>query len=338
MSPDPETLDPASPIIICGRGGSGSKRLLKLFDLSENTHCRNEPNALAGSEFQRLPLRRPVDPALFATHFTPALERSRMSLGVRDRLPTPPKAHHRSGAWKLQAWRILKHGWVRRAASPLLPGLRGEEWPAPSWLYHRDRLESARLVVKHGGIPTWIALLGEQRPDLYVLNIVRHLAAVISSWRHRAVPHFSPGEMLRGNRERIHQLREDFPGWGEIVPEPETLDSVGAEAWNWRFMVTYMFEAGRENPRYRRVLDEDILTTPLETARELFEFTGLPWSDAVERFILQMKDHWYACSSPWRDLLEPREIELLERVLDGSLLAGWWPPDVRVSHHDYVAF
>jgi hypothetical protein len=241
-------------------------------------------------------------------------------------------------AWKLQFWRIFKHRKIQQKLGKFWPVVRGGEWELPNWLIDSKLFEQARPVIRISGIPTWITQMVSAFPKMYIINLVRHPGASISSWRHRVVPRIDPEKMLLDNRERIRNICADFPEWRKIIPDENSMSAVEAELWNWRFVVTKMHEDGKKHSRYKLIFDENIVQAPKQSIKGLFEFVTLPWSERVSSYADSMTKHWQEHSAPWRSLVDPGDAEIVDRVLRGSLMEQWWEPNHVVSRHDYRAF
>ena len=173
-----------SYVILTGAGKSGSKRALKLFDLSPQTHCRCEPNELVGSPFAALPesqvLRPGIDSAMDAG-WDQAVQAAAQRIGNRDHLPSPPKHHLWPWARRLQLYRLIKHGKLRRPLGAVTPALRGSEWLLPRWLGDRAALARATPVLKVSLAPGWMPWVLRHRPEARIVNVVRHPAGFLHS-------------------------------------------------------------------------------------------------------------------------------------------------------------
>ena len=71
----------AAYALIAGHGRSGTNWLLHLLDRAAATHCRNEPNEIAGNEFAALPspFVPVVDPTAFAEPWSRAVAEALMA-------------------------------------------------------------------------------------------------------------------------------------------------------------------------------------------------------------------------------------------------------------------
>ena len=176
------------------------------------------------------------------------------------------------------------------------------------------------------------------RPEARVVNVVRHPAAFLHSHIGRWLAKADPEENARLNRARLHNIAGVDPHWSAHFGEIDDMSAVESELWYWRYVYETIHAAGRDNPRYLLVRDEDIVADPLGTAKRLYQFTGLDWCAAAQTYLERMAAHWQGHTAPWRQLIEHEHIELVERILAGSEIQTWWEPQQVVSKFDYVAY
>jgi len=328
-------------IAITGAGKSGSKRLLKILDLSPMTHCRCEPNELLGSHFAALPSGQMLHPGIdeqMDALWDRAVSVAARCMGICDSLPCPPKYHHWPLARRLQLWRIVKHGKLRQALSIVVPSLRGAEWPLPWWLVSRQRLAEALPVLKIGLAAGWVPWLLQHREQTKVINIVRHPAGFLHSYIGRWLSCIDIDQTAALNRARLHTIAQFNPGWAGTADQIDRMSCVESELWYWRYFYETVHAAGCDNENYLLVRDEDIVADPIGAAKRIYQFAGLDWCASAETYLDQVADHWQSRVAPWRQLLEDEHIELVERVLAGSRMQNWWDPQQTVSRFDYVAY
>ena len=327
-------------VVLTGAGKSGSKRALAVFDQSPRTHCRCEPNELAGSTFTALPAAQvpcPDGNDALEAHWDDAVGAAAQRMSGRDRQPTPPKHHQKPWARSLRLYRLLKHRTVRRMLGAALPAYRAPDWPYPSWLGNRGALAQATPVLKIALAPAWIPWVLRHRPEARVVSIVRHPGGFLHSHIGRWLAGVDPEENARVNRDRLHRLAEVDPGWAGRVDQIDDMSAVESELWYWRYVYETIHTAGRDSRQYLLVRDEDIVTDPVAAGQRLYRFAGLKWCGRVETYLKQMAAHWQSHSAPWHQLLDNGHVEVVERVLAGSVMQSWWDPGQVVSGFDYVA-
>jgi len=328
-------------VVITGTGKSGSKRILRIFDLSPVTHCRCEPNELTASPFAALPPSQVLHPGIdeqMDALWDRAVGVAARCMGSRDSLPSPPKHHHWPLARRLQLWRIVKHRKLRRTFGVASPSMRGKEWPLPWWLGSRKALAEALPVLKIGPAVGWVPWLLQHREQTKIVNIVRHPAGFLNSYIGRWLPRIDMEQTTGLNRERLHTIAQFDPGWAGRSEKIDHMSCVESELWYWRYFYETIHAAGCDNENYLMVRDEDIVADPVGTAKRLYQFAGVDWCVSAETYLGQMTDQWQSLATPWRQLLEDEHIELVERVLAGSRMQNWWDPKQTVSRFDYVAY
>jgi hypothetical protein len=307
-------------VVITSAGKSGSKRALKVFDLSPQTHCRCEPNAIDGSRFAALPPRevlRPGNDPAIGPLWDHAVEAAAQCIGSRDHLPSPPKHHHWPLARQLRLCRILKHGKLRRALSIASPSLRGAEWPLPWWLGSRQTLAQASLVLKIGPAAGWVPWLLRHRPATRIVNIIRHPAGFLNSYNGRWLANADRKKhALRLNRARLHSIARFDRHWADRTDQIERMSAVEAKLWYWRYLYETIDAAGRDNRQYLLVRDEDLVADPVGTSKRLYQFAGLDWCDSAQTYLEQIAKHWQRRTAPWHELLDDEQTEVVERVLE----------------------
>ena len=331
----------ASYVILTGAGKSGSKRALKLFDLSPQTHCRCEPNELAGSAFSTLPASQVLRPDIeteMEAGWDRAVQTAAERIGNPDHLPSPPKRHLWPWARRLQLDRLIRHDKLRHVLAAVAPALRGVEWEFPRWLGDRAALARATPVLKVSLAPGWMPWVLGHRPKALVVNVVRHPAGFLHSYIGRWLSAVDRDENARLNRARLHTIARFDRQWASRADQIDRMSAVESELWYWRYVYETIDSAGRDNSNYLLVRDEDIVADPVGQAKRLYEFAGLDWCASVETYIDSMAAHWRSRSAPWRGLLTDEHVALVERVLAGSQMQDWWSRDETVSRYDYVAY
>ncbi len=323
------TLDHA---LLVGQGRSGTNFLLALLDRSPRTHCRNEPDQLAGSalaalgEFRFFVDDLPRLAALYDARFREAA----LCVGPRDHHARVEKDWLRPGLggpgyfYLRQRYLLLER--VLRRRHPM----DGRELRYPSWMVERDRLERSLHVFKLNaavGLAGWAL---EHRPEARVLHLVRHPGGFLRSWLERWVRREDERERERSTRagvERLRGLARREPRWAALLGDVDALGRAEGELWWWRWVNEALHEAGRGRRGYRLVLYEELSARAVEVGRAVFGCCSLPWDRELEQRVLGLARGSEAIARAWKDELEPESVALVERVLDGSPMAGWWPEE-----------
>jgi len=321
--------------LLIGQGRSGTNFLLGLLDQSTATHCRNEPDQLDGSALARLsPFRFFVDdPAQLAGLYEPAVRRAAACVGPRDHLAEVEKDWLRRGVrrpgyfYLRQRYRLVER--VLRRRKPM----DGREIEFPRWMADRARLERSLHVFKLNaavGIGSWVLV---QRPRTRVLQIVRHPGGFAKSWWTRWVR--GEGGMDRGrgtadalrDEERLRALARRDDAWAKRLGDVDRIGRAEGELWWWRYVNEALLEAGRGKPGHHLVLYEDLARDPIGVSRAAYAFLGLTFDAGLERRVAAMAEGAEEIARAWKDELEPEMATLVEKVLDGSPMAAWWPDE-----------
>jgi len=63
---------------------------------------------------------------------------------------------------------------------------------------------------------------------------------------------------------------------------------------------------------------------PLATAEQVFRHCGLAWDDAVAARVTGTTGESKNIARAWREKLSAPDVALVERILSGSPMRGWW--------------
>lgn len=317
---------PAHYALIAGHGRSGTNWLLHLLDRSATTHCRNEPNEIAGNAFAALPTPFvPIadgDADAFAGPWSQAVMEAAGQMGDRDRAVATRKSHISAWAQQLGLCDALSRPRLRRVLASVVPALRGAEWPMPGL-----RLEPAPLtVLKCNQVPGWARYVLERDAGAgRVVHIVRHPGGFLRSWRARYVAERDANDVLRANRERLELVAKSDPAFADVMGDPASHDLNASELWYWRYAIETIEAAGQTAPSsYRRIVFEELAAEPVSEARCLFEWLGLDWTPETEREVARLSANSSGIAKRWTDEVDANERAAIERVLAGSALERWW--------------
>jgi hypothetical protein len=152
------------------------------------------------------------------------------------------------------------------------------------WYYpHRLRHPERMLLV-------WKSVISDLRirwfldvvADLRVVYIVRHPCGYVASvkeWPDRGLVVGSIGELAA--MEPLTTAVVERYGF----PPTSAMSPVEREALLWLVCAEEAARQGDGSPRFRSFTYEDLCREPVTTARDVFDFVGLEWSDATERFL-----------------------------------------------------
>ncbi len=313
-------------VMIVGHGRSGTNWLLDVLDTSPLTHGRNEPNEIMSSPLAFLPspwVRRREARDL-ATRWDEAAQWAAHRMGNRDHHAQVPKFFHHGWATALHLPRALVRRRIRKALASVSPGLRAEEWPLPWWAGSQRKMEEALPVLKFTQVPGWACWVLEHRPHTAVLHIVRHPGGFLNSWRNRYLAEHESADVAEANVQRLRLIAEAEPEWAKRFPPLGSMRIEESELWFWRYAAEVIHEAGEGKPQYMLINYEHMTADPLPTAEGVFRHCGLPWDDEVAARVRGTTGESKSIAKAWRDKLSTEDVALVERILDGSTMSGWW--------------
>ena len=304
--------------LIVGQGRSGTNWLLRNFDFSRETYCRNEPNVCAGSALASLePWRvgwRQDTPEL-AESWELAIAATLSHMGEHDAPIPSAKAYLRAPARLLGIQRALRGPRLRPLLGLLMHELRNGEWPVPGWLADPDRLGRSLGILKLVTCPGWAWYVLRHHPEVPVLHIVRHPGGYLNSWSSRYLAPRNVGEVERENLARLDLLRSQDPERVAALAIGEGTDVDGTELAYWRYANELVFEAGRGAHGYHYISYEMLASDPVAIMQRLYEACGLVWTPEVEAQVRTGGRNSREISTAWRNRLTPPQLTLVDRVV-----------------------
>lgn len=315
-------------VMIVGEGRSGTNWLLDLFDASPQTHCRNEPNILTDtSPMAKLPtpfVPKAETDAVLEREWDDAVRWTASRLGAHDPKIDNPKSHVYELGRRMGVHRTMNQR-ARKILKPLVPSLRGGEWPLPWWVGSRSNMAKAKHVIKLVQIPAWATWVLRRRPECRVVHIVRHPGGFLNSWRTRFLPRLPLDVTLANNHNRLKAIRAQFPEWGERFGDVDAMDVVESELWYWRYASETINAAGKDRPaNYQRLLYEEVAADPAGVAKRMYEFGGVEWTADVEQRIRAVSSKAEALAVAWRSKMSASDVASIEKVMRGSIMEHWW--------------
>lgn len=333
------SLPAARCVLISSYGKSGSKRLLRLFDLNPETHCRNEPDEYKNSPFNKL---RQIpeswivcrgDNEKIASHWSGAVKWAASHIGNRDQFPPPHKLA--STPIASFAWRIIGSQRCRMALGFVAPEWRSEEWIPSGWLYNADKMRAAVAVFKLNHAPELTTWALQNDPTTRVIHLLRHPAAVLNSWRKRFLAISNREIVTHNNRSRLRFIMQHEPQWHHRFETVEKMSAEESELWYWCYLNEAINEIGANYPSYKVVLDEDIASNTPEIVSKMMRHCDLPISQAMINVTAKVSNEWRNELRDWHQLLDKNHINLVNRILAESPLSRHWSPNELVSGIDY---
>lgn len=326
-------------ILITGHGRSGTNWLLDIFDASPSTHCRNEPNEVLGSslEYVRELWKSPRSADKVTALWETKVSIARISSSERDHRIEAPKNHVYTFAQKTGLASLPVRPKFRKVLRQIFPDLRHGEWPVPRWVGDRHMLEKSCTVLKINMLASWFVNWHvDQYSNRPVLHIVRHPAGYLNSSIRRFFSKCSSSQREFEHQFYQRMLRtaiEIAPEWEEIIGDVEALGLYEAVMWFWRVNNEMIFSVSQTRPNYHLLVYEDLVRSPVAVSRTLYEFCNLSWSDSIESLITNglntsvwgpLKSTPTSTAKAWKQKLSSAHLQLVEQVLDGSLLKSLW--------------
>ncbi len=321
-------------VMILGQGRSGTNWLLDLFNLSEKTFCRNEPDKTPGSPLADLREIGTVcaghEGALSAT-WDGAMQWTGSHMGERDPQIMVDKQYLWPVCQRLGAtWFFAQHR-LRRMVGLLSPAWRQGEWLVPRWMGSRRRLAEALLVLKVNQVPGWAYHVMEHAPDVPIFHIVRHPGGFLNSWKRRYVATRDQHSVEQNNIRRLKMIAEVDKGWGRRFGPIDALSMEASELWYWRYANETVYEMGQSHGRYLRVVYEQLATDPVAVLRDAYALCDLSWNTTMEKAAASSAVESTSIAGKWRQRLSEQEIELVEQALEASPMKSWWESDADTT-------
>ena len=321
--------------ILTGQGRSGTNWLLDVLDASPRTFCRNEPNALAGSPFARLPPLWHMDAGHreLDEHWDDIARWTCSHMGERDHPIDIPKEYVHRWAQACRLTAMVAKDRRRAVVAKVVPRLRAAEWEMPSWIGHQDRLLDAYGVIKINRVCLVASWLFEHRPAVPVINIVRHPGGRHASYKKRFLAGRPSQEVLADSRANLRLIAAGSECWAELFGDIDAMGHTELQTWFWRYVTESMADAGEGHRQYHSVVYEDMTRDPMPHAKAVYGACGLEWTPEVEARIEagrgesvwgQLAGSPQEVANAWRTKLDKDEIASIERILAGSSVAHWW--------------
>lgn len=334
----PDSRSPRYALIV-GNGRSGTNWLLTMLNASDLTHCRNEPQHISSSPFHSLPAPAAIaaaDPEM-ALRWDAFVRWTVAHLGERDHRIIAPKQYLHKAAHRLGISTWSARPRLRRAIQNVSPEFAQGEWAMPWWMGSQARLEQAYSIFKLNDLPAWIVRwLLKHRRNRPIVHIVRHPGGQLSSGLKRYFSKLEPSaiaaetRLYRGLLKTAVQLE---PDWQETIPEIESMSLTEALAWFWRYNNEAIYQTGQGCQNYYYLTYENLARNPIVIAKEVYRFYQIPWTAQAESIISQnthtsvwgkLPADSKTVAEAWQDRLSDDQQQIVEQVLDGSLMQTWW--------------
>ena len=323
--------------LVLGQGRSGTNWVMDCLDASPTTFCRNEPNECSPSFFDPLTnsWRIGADGAALGQTWDGVVEKSTTHMGGRDHRLNNPKVfvHPMSQALGLAqlSARLRLREMINRA---LLPALGNGEWKMPPWIGSLDNPDIF-AVLKFTQTYNWATWVLENRPEVPVVQIVRHPGGRHESFLRRYIATADAEATRRMKIEQIRQLvAED--GLGDRISNVDELSLAQAETWFGVYQMETFERRAMKSPKYLRIIYEEMVADPGSVIERIFKHFDLPLSGETRTIIENLRGKSvfgkvdldaHSQTQGWRSRLDANTISEIEAILETSSIKSWWSDD-----------
>lgn len=329
MNRDSEAMIPPKTVLVAGVGRSGTSWLGKILDSSPQVFYKPQPDDVNRYPwFRDIPSRLDPTPELdrFREPFARALHQTFWSHSAY--LQARPDFHKEFlhiAAWRslnfgLRAWRKLGRG-----RAPIVR--------IPRWMFRGDP-DNVTFVMKSVVSNMRLAWIHRHFPQIKIILIIRHPGGYLNSVFRGARDH---GLRNIGTRNRLEGVvlpfrHREHQKYADVVKNGSESER---ELIYWIVANEVPILELADLPVLKLVVYEDLCARPIEVAREVLDFAGIPFGDGTARFLRDSTERddsgYYAvykdparAAVKWRDELSENEISSVERYLHHSTLRSLW--------------
>lgn len=319
-------------ILLFGMPRSGTTWIGKIFDSHPDTLYRHEPDSwgLLNSIPLMAPSERADEYAPRIRDFCSRLPGMTLTK-VAASTPIFPKSYYSPLRHQLFRLNVL----AAKAAAKLF----GEQ--AVPNLIRAEDMARIRMVWKSIESLGRLGAIERSMQPCYGIHIARHPCGYVAS-------------VLRGESQRRFtsdvSASEDMGlltlcldtatarQHGLTLESLKRLSPVERLAWRWVLFNAKAMQDIEGEPGCMTLRYEDLCRDPVGIAKQLFEFTGLPWNEQTERFVNQStsKDEgrYYSvvkdplkASSKWKDELSAADIDRIYSIVATTQPGALYPRD-----------
>lgn len=314
-------------IMISGHGRSGTNWLLEVLDLSPHTYCRNEPNELNDSLLNGLDSEWIIENngAVLDEMWDKAISKTAISIGSRDQKIRRDKTFLQPFSRLSGIYRLARSARIRQWINKMVPTVGCHEWLASPLAFDRYQMREALTVIKINQAPGWARWLLENRKRAGVVQIVRHPAGMLNSWRKRYLNKNVYEKVMTENRDRLNKIACSAPEWRDRFVDIDGMSVEESELWFWRYATETVHLAGQSNERYHLVLFDELASNPDKGTREVYQFCGLDYTADIRKQVMRSSENSQSIANTWKKTISVQDWQKIKRICTGSPIAEWWP-------------
>jgi Sulfotransferase family len=318
-------------VLLLGAPRSGTSWLAKIFDSHPDVLYRHEPDSVLRTwDLPWMCTREDVDKYVDGARVYLRQLIETATLKTAGSLPMFPKRFQSAPARLARAAIIhaLQVADLAKVSRRLTRSVQIPDFIDPS------RHPELRVVIKSVSSRGRARLFAEALPGARIIFIVRDpWGQVASMQRGAALGKFEDDLPIAELLETEQAAR-----YGLTEAHLASLPPVEQFAWNWAILNEKAIEDLGGLDRVKILKYQDLCEHPLEQARALLEFAGLPWDNQTETFLRRSTtyagpDRYYAVFRDtasalyrWRQDLSVEDQERINNVVQATSLAALCPP------------
>jgi hypothetical protein len=153
---------------------------------------------------------------------------------------------------------------------------------------------------------------------------VRHPGGFLNSWQQRYLTQRDRDTVTSANERRLRAIAETDAQWAERFGDIAAMTVEESELWYWRYANEVIYRAGQNSSNYLRIIYEELAANPLVVTQRIYEQCHLPWTQVIETEVFKVAVPAQSIAKAWYAKLSTSQIDLINRVLSGSLMSQWW--------------
>jgi len=319
-------------ILLFGMPRSGTTWVGKIFDSHPDTLYRHEPDSWG--LLNAIPLMAPVDRANEYAHhiqeFCSRLPGMKLTK-VAASTPIFPKSYYSPLRYQLFRLNVF----AAKAVAKVL----GEQ-PVHN-LIRTDEMPRMRIVWKSIESLGRLGVIARAMQPCHGIHIARHPCGYVASVLRGESQRRFTSDVASSEDLDLLALCLDTPTarqHGLTLDKLKSLHPVERLAWRWVLYNAKAMQDIEVEPNCMTLRYEDLCREPMGVAKQLFEFTSLPWNDQTEHFVKQSTakdvERYYSvvkdplkAASKWKEELSAADIERVYSVVSKTQPGALYPLD-----------